>query len=57
MSWIRHRQMSRLEKLAARAIDYVERRDDAFKQWLKHSASLHAISLGALILLRQSKCE
>ena len=50
MSRVRHRQMSRLEKLAARAIDYVERRDDAFKQWLKHSASLHAISLGALIL-------
>ena len=50
MSRVRHRQMSRLEKLAAPAIDYVRRKDDAFKQWLKHCASLHAISLGALIL-------
>ena len=50
MSWVRHRQMSRLEKLAAPTIDYVRRKDDAYKQWLKDCASLHAISLGALIL-------
>ena len=50
MSWVRHRQMSRLEKRAAPVIDYVRRKDDAYKQWLKDCASLHAISLGALVL-------
>jgi hypothetical protein len=50
MSRVRHRQLSRLEKLAAPAIDSVRRKDDALKQWVKHCASLHAISLGALIL-------
>ena len=48
MSWVRHRQMSRLEKLAAPTIDYVRRKDDAYKQWLKDCASLHAISLALL---------
>jgi hypothetical protein len=46
----RRRQMSRLEKLCAPVIDEVQRQDNAFKARLKDHATLHTISLGALIL-------
>src|SRR5271169_2564653 len=46
----RRRQMSRLEKLCAPVIDEVQRQDNAFKARLKDDATLHTISLGALIL-------
>jgi hypothetical protein len=46
----RRRQIARLEKLAAPAIEEMRRQDGALRAQLKHAATLHAIGLGALVL-------
>jgi hypothetical protein len=46
----RRRQIERLEKLAAPAIEEVRRQDEARKAQLKQAATWHAIGLGALVL-------
>jgi hypothetical protein len=46
----RRRQIARLEKLAAPAIEYARQQYEALTARLKDHATLHAIGLGALVL-------
>ncbi len=57
MSQARRRQLSRLEKLAAPVIDHVRRKDNALETWIKHAATLHAVSLGTLILYGDPRAD